>query len=90
MCVLFYFEIRRGGMGSCIPASLKFTFSASLQADIFGSGRSPPLAVQPSFGHFFSRVNDAWIFGFCLAHMKGAHWVASCLSNVVVFVARGT
>jgi hypothetical protein len=48
------------------------------------------LAVQPSFGHFFSRVNDAWIFGFCLAHMKGAHWVASCLSNVVVFVARGT
>jgi hypothetical protein len=45
------------------------------------------LVIQPSFGHFFSRVNDAWIFGFCLTHMKGAHWVASSLSNVVVFVA---
>jgi len=76
-------------MGSFILASLRFTFSASLQANIFGFGKSPSLVVQPSFGHFFSRVNDAWIFGFRLAHMKGAHWVASSLSNVVVFVARG-
>ncbi len=87
MCVLFYFESRRGGMGSYILASLRFTFSASLRADIFGFGKSPSLVIQPSFGHFFSRVNDAWIFGFCLTHMKGAHWVASSLSNVVVFVA---
>jgi hypothetical protein len=34
-------------------------------------------------------VNDAWILGFCLAHMMGAHWVASSLSNIVVFVAKG-
>uniref|UniRef100_A0A7I4AUK2 GPI inositol-deacylase n=1 Tax=Physcomitrium patens TaxID=3218 RepID=A0A7I4AUK2_PHYPA len=26
--------------------------------------RSPPLAVQPSFGNFFSRVNNAWIRGY--------------------------
>ncbi len=76
-------------MGSCIPASLRFTFSASLQADIFGFGRSPPLAVQPSFGHFFSRVNDAWISGFRPAHMKGARWVAPSLSNVVVVSVAG-
>jgi glycosylphosphatidylinositol deacylase len=51
--------------------------------------RSPPLAVQPSFGHFFSRVNDAWISGFRPAHMKGAHWVAPSLSNVVVVSVAG-
>jgi glycosylphosphatidylinositol deacylase len=53
------------------------------------SGRSPPLAVQPSFGHFFSRVNDAWISGFRPAHMKGARWVAPSLSNVVVVSVAG-
>ncbi|CAK9226433.1 unnamed protein product [Sphagnum troendelagicum] len=51
--------------------------------------RSPPLAVQPSFGHFFSRVNDAWISGFRPAHMKGARWVAPSLSNVVVVSVAG-
>lgn len=28
------------------------------------AARSPPLAVQPSFGNFFSRVNNAWIRGY--------------------------
>lgn len=46
--------------------------------------RSPPLAVQPSFGRFFTRVNDAWIRGY--EPVKGDR---SALSNVVVVSITG-
>jgi len=46
--------------------------------------RSPPLAVQPSFGHFFSRVNNAWIRGY--ESVKGEE---APLSKVVVVSITG-
>jgi len=48
------------------------------------SVRSPPLAVQPSFGNFFSRVNDAWIRGY--ESVKGEE---PPLSKVVVVSITG-
>lgn len=44
----------------------------------------PPLAVQPSFGHFFTRVNNAWIRGY--ESVKGGE---PPLSNVVVVSITG-
>ncbi|KAG0570658.1 hypothetical protein KC19_6G178400 [Ceratodon purpureus] len=46
--------------------------------------RSPPLAVQPSFGHFFTRVNNAWIRGY--ESVKGSE---PPLSKVVVVSITG-
>lgn len=46
--------------------------------------RSPPLAVQPSFGHFFTRVNNAWIRGY--ESVKGED---PPLSKVVVVSITG-
>ena len=49
-----------------------------------GAFRSPPLAVQPSFGHFFTRVNNVWIRGY--ESVKGSE---PPLSNVVVVSITG-
>jgi glycosylphosphatidylinositol deacylase len=50
-------------------------------------GRSPPLAVQPSFGRFFSRVNAAWVNGY--KPVKGRRWMKPPLTNVVVVSVTG-
>lgn len=52
------------------------------------SRRSPPLEVQPSFGRFFSKVNDAWISGFKSGQSKGSKGPLSDV--VVVSIAGGT
>ncbi|KAH9562192.1 hypothetical protein CY35_05G059400 [Sphagnum magellanicum] len=49
--------------------------------------RSPPLAVQPSFGRFFSRVNAAWVNGY--KPVKGRRWMKPPLTNVVVVSVTG-
>lgn len=51
--------------------------------------RSPPLEVQPSFGRFFSKVNDAWIQGFKGSVSNGGHWSRPTLSDVVVVSIAG-
>lgn len=51
--------------------------------------RSPPLEVQPSFGRFFSKVNDAWIQGFKSVQTSGGHWSKPPLSDVVVVSIAG-
>jgi glycosylphosphatidylinositol deacylase len=49
--------------------------------------RSPPLAVQPSFGHFFSQVNAAWVNGY--KPVKVRRWMTPPLTNVVVVSVTG-
>lgn len=56
----------------------------SVLTGITGAVRSPPLAVQPSFGHFFTRVNNAWIRGY--ESVKGSE---PPLSKVVVVSITG-
>lgn len=46
--------------------------------------RSPPLAVQPSFGQFFIRVNKAWIRGY-----ESVNGEEPTLSKVVVVSITG-
>ncbi|CAM6043491.1 unnamed protein product [Sphagnum compactum] len=49
--------------------------------------RSPPMAVQPSFGRFFSQVNAAWVHGY--EAVKGPAWTKPPLANVVVVSVTG-
>lgn len=58
-----------------------------LQGYLLDFGRSPPLAVQPSFGRFFSRVNAAWVNGY--KPVKGRRWMKPPLTNVVVVSVTG-
>jgi glycosylphosphatidylinositol deacylase len=45
------------------------------------------MAVQPSFGRFFSQVNAAWVHGY--EAVKGRAWTKPPLANVVVVSVTG-
>lgn len=52
--------------------------------------QSPPVALQPSLGHFFSRVNKAWQSGYQIQRTRLGHWISDpMLSNVVVVSISG-
>ncbi|XP_057865422.1 uncharacterized protein LOC131073079 isoform X3 [Cryptomeria japonica] len=52
--------------------------------------RSPPVALQPSLGHFFSQVNKAWRNGYQIQRTRSGRWVSDpMLSNVVVISISG-
>ncbi|XP_008783007.2 uncharacterized protein LOC103702377 isoform X2 [Phoenix dactylifera] len=52
--------------------------------------RSPPVALQPSLGHFFSKVNEEWKKGYEMQITHAGHFVSSPkLSNVVVVSVAG-
>ena len=59
-----------------------------LTLTVYG-GRSPPLEVQPSFGRFFSKVNDAWIDGYKRVWSSGGQLLKPHLSDVVVVSIAG-
>jgi len=46
----------------------------------------PPIALQPSLGHFFSHVNEEWRKGY---KMGVSHASSPKLSNVVVISVSG-
>jgi hypothetical protein len=48
--------------------------------------RYPPIALQPSLGHFFSHVNEEWRKGY---KTGVSHAISSKLSNVVVVSVSG-
>jgi glycosylphosphatidylinositol deacylase len=45
--------------------------------------------VQPSFGRFFSKVNDAWVQGYKSVRSSGGHLLKPPLSDVVVVSIAG-
>uniref|UniRef100_A0A0D6QW97 GPI inositol-deacylase n=1 Tax=Araucaria cunninghamii TaxID=56994 RepID=A0A0D6QW97_ARACU len=52
--------------------------------------RAPPVALQPSLGHFFSRVNRAWRRGYQIQRTRSGRWMSDpVLSNVVVVSISG-
>lgn len=51
------------------------------------SSRSPPLALQPSLGHYFSRVNQEWKKGYEVQTSPGGSYVADPLLSGVVVVS---
>lgn len=54
------------------------------------SFRSPPLALQPSLGHYFARVNHEWRMGFEAQRTHAGHYVSDpVLSHVVVISISG-
>ncbi|XP_020531199.1 uncharacterized protein LOC18447579 isoform X1 [Amborella trichopoda] len=52
--------------------------------------QSPPVALQPSLGHFFSRVNHAWRKGYEIQTSRSGRWLSDpLLSNVIVVSITG-
>ncbi|CAN6448322.1 unnamed protein product [Victoria cruziana] len=52
--------------------------------------QSPPLALQPSLGRFFSQVNSDWRKGYKVQKTASGHWVSDpALSNVIVISISG-
>lgn len=52
--------------------------------------RSPPVALQPSLGHYFARVNSEWRAGYEVQTTNTGHFVSSpILSDVVVVSISG-
>ncbi|KAL5981930.1 hypothetical protein ACLOJK_015997 [Asimina triloba] len=52
--------------------------------------QSPPVALQPSLGHFFSQVNRAWRKGYEVQTTNTGRWVSDPpLSHVVVVSVSG-
>ncbi|KAF3593389.1 hypothetical protein DY000_02025425 [Brassica cretica] len=49
--------------------------------------QSPPLALQPSLGHYFSRVNQEWKKGYEVQTSPGGSYVADPLLSGVVVVS---
>lgn len=50
----------------------------------------PPVALQPSLGHFFSRVNTEWRKGYEVQTTRAGRWLsAPTLSHVVVISVSG-
>lgn len=52
--------------------------------------QSPPVALQPSLGHYFARVNSEWRAGYEVQTTNTGHFVSSpILSDVVVVSISG-
>ncbi|XP_048327916.2 uncharacterized protein LOC107415154 isoform X1 [Ziziphus jujuba] len=52
--------------------------------------QSPPLALQPSLGHYFARVNHEWRMGYQVQRTHAGHYVSDpVLSHVVVISISG-
>ncbi|GAV85514.1 PGAP1 domain-containing protein [Cephalotus follicularis] len=52
--------------------------------------QSPPLALQPSLGHYFARVNEEWRRGYEVQTTRAGHYVSGpILSHVVVVSISG-
>ncbi|CAK8541188.1 unnamed protein product [Lathyrus sativus] len=52
--------------------------------------QSPPVALQPSLGHYFARVNSEWRAGYEMQTTNTGHFVSSpILSDVVVVSISG-
>lgn len=54
------------------------------------SFRSPPLALQPSLGYYFARVNNEWREGYEIQTTRSGRYAADpVLSHVVVISITG-
>lgn len=54
------------------------------------SFRSPPVALQPSLGHYFARVNSEWREGYKVQTTNTGRYVSGpLLSHVVVVSISG-
>ncbi|EXC31385.1 GPI inositol-deacylase [Morus notabilis] len=52
--------------------------------------QSPPLALQPSLGYYFARVNNEWRKGYEVQTTRGGHYASDpVLSRVVVISISG-
>lgn len=51
------------------------------------SSRSPPLALQPSLGHYFAQVNQEWKKGYDVQSSPGGSYVSDPLLSGVVVVS---
>ncbi|KAK9271415.1 hypothetical protein L1049_027005 [Liquidambar formosana] len=52
--------------------------------------QSPPVALQPSLGHYFAHVNQEWIKGYEVQTSRSGHYVSDAvLSHVVVVSISG-
>lgn len=52
--------------------------------------RSPPLALQPSLGRYFARVNQEWRKGYEVQITRSGHFASDpLLSHVVVVSISG-
>lgn len=72
---------------------LVFTIFFCIDPIIIGSPilfRSPPVALQPSLGHYFARVNQQWRKGYEVKTTRTGHFVSDpVLSHVVVVSISG-
>ncbi|PQM40147.1 uncharacterized protein Pyn_24205 [Prunus yedoensis var. nudiflora] len=51
----------------------------------------PPVALQPSLGHYFARVNHEWRKGYEVQTTRAGHYVSDpVLSHVVVISISGS
>lgn len=58
--------------------------------DLPMSFRSPPLALQPSLGRYFARVNQEWRKGYEVQRTHAGRYVSDpVLSHVVVISVSG-
>lgn len=52
--------------------------------------RSPPVALQPSLGHYFEHVNDEWRKGYEVQKTRSGQYLAEpVLSHVIVISISG-
>ncbi|KAL6518762.1 hypothetical protein OROHE_017515 [Orobanche hederae] len=52
--------------------------------------QSPPVALQPSLGHYYAHVNQAWRKGYEVQTSRGGHYLSDpLLSHVVVVSISG-
>ncbi|GFP84961.1 GPI inositol-deacylase [Phtheirospermum japonicum] len=52
--------------------------------------QSPPVALQPSLGHYYAHVNEAWRKGYEVQTSRGGHYLSDpLLSHVVVVSISG-
>ncbi|KAF9666304.1 hypothetical protein SADUNF_Sadunf16G0215700 [Salix dunnii] len=49
--------------------------------------QSPPVALQPSLGHYFSQVNEEWRKGYEVQTTQTGHYVSDALLSRVVVVS---
>lgn len=54
------------------------------------SSRSPPVALQPSLGHYFTQINEEWREGYQVQTTQAGRFVSDPpLSHIVVISISG-
>lgn len=49
--------------------------------------RSPPVALQPSLGHYYAQVNQEWRKGYEVQTSRAGHYLSDPLLSQVVIVS---